>query len=102
VEQTDLTELHFAWAGGIERGEPHYYRVQNETFVVEYETMRTTRMPAVEWFFSLSRLEGRHPFFQLRRILLILTRPCLHGTQGIITQASIQRNVVGGRLARIC
>jgi hypothetical protein len=29
--------LHFAWAGGLERGEPHYYRVQSGCFVLEYD-----------------------------------------------------------------
>lgn len=29
--------LFFAWAGGREPGEPHYYRVQGKTFVVEYD-----------------------------------------------------------------
>ena len=30
-------KLHFAWAGGFELGEPHYYRVQAESFVLEYD-----------------------------------------------------------------
>jgi hypothetical protein len=30
-------DLRFAWAGGIERGEPHYYRVQTPTFLIEYD-----------------------------------------------------------------
>ncbi len=29
--------LHFAWAGGTERGQPHYYRIQSPTFLVEYD-----------------------------------------------------------------
>ena len=29
--------IHFAWAGGLERGEPHYYRVQGKTFLIEYD-----------------------------------------------------------------
>jgi len=29
--------LWFAWMGGIERGEPHYYRVQTATFLIEYD-----------------------------------------------------------------
>lgn len=32
--------LHFAWAGGLERGEPHYYRVQGGTFVLEYDNVQ--------------------------------------------------------------
>ena len=29
--------LYFAWAGGIEKGEPHYYRVQTPVFLIEYD-----------------------------------------------------------------
>jgi len=29
--------LWFAWAGGIERGQPHYYRVQTSAFLIEYD-----------------------------------------------------------------
>ena len=30
-------ELYFAWAGGIEAGQPHYYRIQSQAFLVEYD-----------------------------------------------------------------
>jgi hypothetical protein len=29
--------LYFAWAGGIEKGDPHYYRIQTPTFLIEYD-----------------------------------------------------------------
>ena len=29
--------LYFAWSGGIEKGEPHYYRVQTPVFLIEYD-----------------------------------------------------------------
>jgi hypothetical protein len=29
--------LFFAWAGGIEKGDPHYYRIQTPVFLVEYD-----------------------------------------------------------------
>jgi hypothetical protein len=29
--------LHFAWAGGLERGQGHYYRIQGGHFLVEYD-----------------------------------------------------------------
>src|SRR5262249_39654316 len=29
--------LFFAWAGGIEKGQPHYYRVQTPAFLIEYD-----------------------------------------------------------------
>src|SRR5690606_7500965 len=31
-----LLDVHLAWAGGTERGEPHYYRVQGPRLLVEY------------------------------------------------------------------
>ena len=30
-------KVKFAWMGGLERGEPHYYRVQGPTFLIEYD-----------------------------------------------------------------
>ena len=41
----DLEKIHavkpdkifFAWAGGLERGQPHYYRVQGPNFIIEYD-----------------------------------------------------------------
>ena len=32
-----LEAMHFAWAGGSDRGEPHYYRLQGPRFLVEYD-----------------------------------------------------------------
>ena len=32
-----IEALAFAWAGGIEAGEPHYYRIQGPRLVVEYD-----------------------------------------------------------------
>lgn len=29
--------LYFAWAGGIQKGEPHYYRIQTPAFLIEYD-----------------------------------------------------------------
>ena len=30
-------DLYFAWAGGENLGEPHYYRIQSPDFLVEYD-----------------------------------------------------------------
>jgi hypothetical protein len=30
-------DLWFAWAGGLERGQKHYYRIQSATFLIEYD-----------------------------------------------------------------
>ena len=37
IEKAGFSNLHFAWAGGLERGERHYYRVQGPTFILEYD-----------------------------------------------------------------
>jgi hypothetical protein len=29
--------IHFAWAGGLERGQGHYYRIQGPSFLIEYD-----------------------------------------------------------------
>jgi Protein of unknown function (DUF3500) len=50
VEKAGLDKLHFAWAGGTERGEPHYYRVQAGNFVVEYDnTQNGANHPHSVW-----------------------------------------------------
>ena len=33
----DTDAIRFAWAGGVDVGEPHYYRVQGPTFLIEYD-----------------------------------------------------------------
>lgn len=30
-------ELHFVWAGGLEPGQPHYYRIQGGDLLIEYD-----------------------------------------------------------------
>jgi len=35
IEGAKLDRVYFAWAGGTKSGEPHYYRVQGPTFVLE-------------------------------------------------------------------
>lgn len=30
-------DIHFAWSGGIKRGDPHYYRVQAASFLIELD-----------------------------------------------------------------
>ncbi|MFI0773936.1 DUF3500 domain-containing protein [Streptomyces sp. NPDC021212] len=32
-----LHDVHFAWAGGIEKGQPHYYRLQGPRLLAEYD-----------------------------------------------------------------
>ena len=37
IRRAGLDKVHFAWAGVLERGQPHYYRVQGPTFLIEYD-----------------------------------------------------------------
>ncbi len=37
IQEAGLEDIHFAWAGGLEVGDPHYYRLQGPTFVIEYD-----------------------------------------------------------------
>ena len=40
AEIREAGPVHFAWAGGLELGEPHYYRVQGPTFLLEYDNVQ--------------------------------------------------------------
>lgn len=40
IERAGFQKVHFAWAGGTQRGEAHYYRVQGPTFVLEYDNVQ--------------------------------------------------------------
>ena len=36
IKEAGLEKIVFAWAGGLEKNQPHYYRVQGPTFLLEY------------------------------------------------------------------
>jgi hypothetical protein len=35
--KADLSNTKFAWMGGVEKGQGHYYRIQGSTFLIEYD-----------------------------------------------------------------
>jgi len=37
LKAAGMDKIYFAWAGGINRNDPHYYRLQGPTFLVEYD-----------------------------------------------------------------
>ena len=37
IRQAGFDGIKFAWMGGLEKGEGHYYRVQGSTFLIEYD-----------------------------------------------------------------
>jgi len=40
LSRIDVDELSFAWIGGLDAGEPHYYRLQGEDFLFEYDNVQ--------------------------------------------------------------
>ena len=40
LKKAGLDEVKFAWMGGTEKGDPHYYRVQGPTFLIEYDCVQ--------------------------------------------------------------
>jgi len=37
IQKAGFDQIKFAWMGGLEKGEGHYYRVQGSTFLIEYD-----------------------------------------------------------------
>jgi len=37
IQHAGFNNIYFAWAGGLERGQGHYYRIQGPTFLMEYD-----------------------------------------------------------------
>jgi hypothetical protein len=37
IERAGFDKLHFGWAGSLESGKPHYYRVHGPTVLIEYD-----------------------------------------------------------------
>jgi Protein of unknown function (DUF3500) len=37
ILKAGVEKIGFAWAGPLERGQPHYYRIQGPTFLIEYD-----------------------------------------------------------------
>jgi hypothetical protein len=37
LKDAGMDKISFAWAGGVNKGDPHYYRMQGPTFLVEYD-----------------------------------------------------------------
>src|SRR5207245_8931120 len=37
IHEAGPDKIHFAWAGGLEPGQGHYYRIQGPSFMLEYD-----------------------------------------------------------------
>jgi hypothetical protein len=40
LRKVGVEKIHFAWAGESEPGQPHYYRIQGPTFIIEYDNIQ--------------------------------------------------------------
>ncbi|PHN07445.1 hypothetical protein CRP01_06640 [Flavilitoribacter nigricans DSM 23189 = NBRC 102662] len=40
LQESGMDKLYFAWMGGIEPGDPHYYRIHGPTLLVEYDNVQ--------------------------------------------------------------
>lgn len=40
IESDGIANVYFAWAGSADMGEPHYYRVQGPSFLIEYDNVQ--------------------------------------------------------------
>lgn len=40
IDSDGISNIHFAWAGSVEIGMPHYYRVQGPSFLIEYDNVQ--------------------------------------------------------------
>ncbi|MGI8602621.1 MAG: DUF3500 domain-containing protein [Verrucomicrobiales bacterium] len=50
IDKAGFDDVHFAWSGGTEPGQPHYYRVQGPTFLLEYDnTQNNANHPHAVW-----------------------------------------------------
>ncbi len=41
LDRLDKAKIHFAWAGALEPGKGHYYRIQGPTFLIEHDNVQT-------------------------------------------------------------
>jgi hypothetical protein len=50
IKTAGWDKVHFVWMGGEERGQPHYYRIQGPTFLIEYDnTQNNANHPHAVW-----------------------------------------------------
>lgn len=42
VRSSGLPQIHFGWAGSLEPGRPHYYRIQGASFLIEYDNVQNS------------------------------------------------------------
>jgi hypothetical protein len=60
VERAGLASTRFGWAGTLRPGEPHYYRLQGRTFVLEFDNSRNGGTHIHSVWRDFERDFGRH------------------------------------------
>lgn len=40
IRAAGFGDIHFAWAGSLEKSQPHYYRIQGPSFLIEYDNVQ--------------------------------------------------------------
>jgi len=77
IRRAGIEKIHFAWAGGPDPGQPHYYRVQGPIFLIEYDNTQNnanhihTVWRDLEHDFGLDPLAAHYassPHHQRRRL----------------------------------
>jgi hypothetical protein len=41
LKKEQLNDIHFGWAGATTLGQPHYYRIQGKTFLIEFDNTQS-------------------------------------------------------------
>jgi hypothetical protein len=60
IERDGVARTRFAWAGSTRRGQPHYYRLQGPTFLLEFDNSRNSGTHIHSVWRDFERDFGRH------------------------------------------
>jgi hypothetical protein len=60
VRRAGLKRIRFAWSGSLRPGEPHYYRLQGPTFLLEFDNSRNEGTHIHSVWRDFQRDFGRH------------------------------------------
>ena len=60
IEQAGIGRTRFAWAGSARSGQPHYYRLQGPTFLLEFDNSRNSGTHIHSVWRDFERDFGRH------------------------------------------
>jgi len=60
VERAGIARTRFGWAGSLRPGQPHYYRLQGPTFLLEFDNSRNSGTHIHSVWRDFERDYGRH------------------------------------------